>query len=50
MAAVFIGLTVIAFVTVGAYLGYNMGFDNGFEAALECFEEEVENVQSNSDY
>lgn len=50
MAAVLIGLTVMVFGTVGAYLGYTVGFDNGFEAAIECFEEEVENVQSNSDY
>lgn len=43
-------LAMIAFGIVGAYLGYNIGFDNGFEAALECYEEEVRNadIQSNN--
>lgn len=43
-------LTAAAFTLVGYQIGCTVGFDNGFEAALECFEEEVRNVQNNNDF
>ena len=43
-------LAVIAFGLVGAILGYSLGFDNGFDAAIECYEKELEDVQSNTDF
>ena len=39
----------VTFGVVGAFLGYSMGFDNGFEASLECYEEEVKNAYIQSD-
>lgn len=42
-------LAMIAFGVTGAYLGYNMGFDNGFETAIECYEKEIRNADIQSD-
>ena len=50
VALTIVVLAVISFGLVGAFLGYDKGFDKGFDAAIECFEEEARNVQSNNDF
>lgn len=50
VALAIVVLAVISFGMAGAFLGYDKGFDKGFEAAIECFEEEVKNVQSDNDF
>lgn len=47
VAATLVFLIAVFFSVVGALIGYNCGYEKGWEIATECFEREVENgIQS----
>lgn len=47
VAVTLVFLIALFFGIDGAFVGYNCGYDEGWETAIECFEREVENgIQS----
>lgn len=48
-ATIILILAVCALAIVCAYLGYVEGFDKGFETAIEMYERELKDVQSDID-
>ena len=44
VAAIVVFLIVAGFGLAGGFIGFSHGFDKGWEAAEDCFEEEIKNV------
>lgn len=46
---IFLLLVAVCFALIGGIIGFATGYDEGFETALECYEEEIKYAYLQSD-